>query len=306
MKRTTLRSAALLAAAGLLLSATACAGAKNPTKTESSTETALSPTAPTQSTEDAPQETEAPTLPTEAASTEPAPTDAPTEEPETEAETISAGSLELEFTQSSTSGELGGLTYTISYPEVSTDPAYETAFNDLISSAVASLISYGEGIDYEDDRNVTLTVNQYNITRNDSEYLSILWVGDYFVETAAHPNIFTESIIIDKSSMQIVSIGELYTLNEAFAETVNAEIDANLIPMLAEKLGVMDSELADAGVSGSVDINMLIQDTMEVGTEYSAWLTDDGVAFAVSIAHVYGDYCPVVVPYETLAAYEIG
>ncbi len=294
-------------AAALLATLSACAGAHQDSANDAETQPLLSPTAPTLApVEDSPAETEPPAATAAPTETE-VPTDAPEDptagetEPEA-AETAPETPAALTLTQNTASDSVLGVNYTIDYPTVSGDPDNDAAYGAMIDHAIARIISFGDDLVAMGNGDVTLDVN-YTVTLNNDEYLSILWSGDYFVEMAAYPVNFVHGLIIDKAAMEIVYLADLYNVDETFGEVVNAQVDALLVPTLAERLGVTETELYDAGVSGSFTYSNHLLPEEDFGTSYTAWLTPDGAAIGVELLHVLGDYCPVVIPYDTIADY---
>lgn len=297
-------------AAALLASLSACAGAHQDSANDAETQPLLSPTAPTLApVEDSPAETEPP-----AATAAPTETEVPTDTPEdptaaapdeTDPEPTEAAPTapaELTFMQNTASDSVLGVNYTIDYPTVSGDPDNDAAYGEMIDHAIARIIGFGDDLVAMGNGDVTLDVN-YTVTLNNDEYLSILWSGDYFVEMAAYPVNFVHGLIIDKATMEIVYLADLYNVDEAFGEVVNAQVDALLVPTLAERLGVTETELYDAGVDGNFNYTNHYLPEEDFGTSYTAWLTPDGAAIGVDLLHVLGDYCPVVIPYDTIADY---
>ncbi len=297
---------ATIMAAVLLCGSTACAGAHQDSGTGTDSQPQLSPSAPTHPAEESASGTEAP-VPTEAPTAEPteAETAAPTASPTEGTTEVIPSTAELSFTIQNTAGEgfADVYSYDFDYPEVSGDPANDEKFNELITHEIARLHSYADELTLMECSHVSMHMD-CNVTLNDEHYLSVLWAGDYFIEKAPHPVGFVHSVVIDKQTMETVYLGHFYDYGEEFDAYVNLLVEDLLVPTLAERLGVTETELYDAGVTGSFSSYGYHLPMEDMGTGRSFWLTEEGLVLPVDVLHVYGDYCPIVIPFDKLTAFE--
>ncbi len=291
----------VLTAMLLALAFTACSGEEEEEEEEDHT-FSVADRHPPESTAPAITETEASTETSETVETQ-----APTET-ETSAETQAP--TETETTTETQSA--------VSYKEMTVHDKHNTesyvryplqeggkdadAVNALIRARVDEMLAsiYAEDLDVPDvEWTCNIYVENYEITRDDEKYLSILWTGDWFHSLAAHPNNFAQGIIIDKSTMTEVKLTDLYTVDEAFVQKVQAQVDAQLHSVLAEKFDISTDDVKE--ITSEVTLDGLVQSGTQFGYGIPVCLAENGVIFSVYVPHYIGDHCEIEIPYEELA-----
>ncbi len=197
----------------------------------------------------------------------------------------------------------------IVYPQLDSDTADAKAINDLILGKVQKVVEFADA-QAEDfaaegmDTSCSVHCTKYEIARDDADYLSIVWYGDYFVEMAAHPNNYLDAIIIDKATLTEVTLSDLYTVDDAFSETLKAET-ADALEEWGQAYLPEDDEMTLNYVRSSMDTEWLLASNkvFDIGTD--AYLSEEGLVLALSgMPHAMGDYMEVTVPYEAIAAYQ--
>lgn len=312
MKYTHTKFTAFCAAMLLAAACTACGGAENLSSIVDSavTETKAETEAVSEETTAPSAETEAPTEAETMAETQPQ-TDAPTE---TEAPQPS----ETEPTDTGESGEFITLTVedadkiSIAYPQLDSGTAEAESINAIIRAHVDEMIEFCQeredvarldAIAFGDDERLeravcSLSADNFEITWNDEQYLSICWTGYWSLGTAAHPNGFANGLIIDKETLSEVTLTDLYHVDEGFTQAVQDTIDAGMADALAQKLGTEPEEFA--GMTSTVTTETLQTSNKGFEEGNTAYLTAEGMAISVYTYHAIGDHCEVIVPFETL------
>ncbi len=175
------------------------------------------------------------------------------------------------------------------------------AVNALIKAKADEMLAsiHDEDLDIPDVEWTCNIYADYEITRDDEKYLSILWTGDWFVSYAPHPNQFAQGLIIDKSTMTEVKLTDLYTVDEAFVQKVQTQVDAKLHGALAEKFDVSTDEVS--AITSDVTIEGFVQNGTQFDCIIPVCLAENGVIFSVYVPHYIGDHCEIEIPYAELS-----
>lgn len=291
-----MRYIAACTALALALCLTACSNetesvpeTTNPAVTDSVVEETTETETSTESPETTAAETKAPTE-TETIEETQAPSESETAE---ETQTSAA------YTTMTAKDPENELSY-IKYPKLESGE-HADAINALIKAKADEMLAsiHDEDLDIPDVEWTCNIYADYEITRDDEKYLSILWTGDWFVSYAPHPNQFAQGLIIDKSTMTEVKLNDLYTVDEAFVQKVQAQVDAQLHSVLAEKFDVSTDDVKE------ITSDMTIEGFVQNGTQFDCiipvCLAENGVIFSVYVPHYVGDHCEIVIPYEEFA-----
>ncbi len=198
------------------------------------------------------------------------------------------------------------------YPQANETSAQAQAINALIQDRVQAMLTYCQdaadalreealryGIDdlYQ-NASCSLHVSDYEITRSDADYLSIVWHGEYFLSSAAHPNLFAQGLVIDKKTMTAVSLSDLYEMTPEFYEVIRNEAEARTAAALVQKFGGTEADYANAAPSIYEFVLPTAGETIIDSHMFA--LTDSGIIVDASIPHVFGDYVEIHIPFETI------
>lgn len=286
-------------ALALSLCLTAC-GSKPRTPAESATETTASQTTQAATETETATDTQASTEAETTAETE-APTETETTaETEAPTETATESQPSVGYKEMTAYDAQNPDSY-VRYP-MQEGGKDADAVNALIKARVDEMLAsiHDEDLDVPDMEWIcNIYVGNYEITRDDEKYLSILWTGDWYVSYAAHPNNFAQSIIIDKESLKEVKFSDLYTVDEALVQKVQAQVDAKLQGTLAEKFDVSTDEVSE--ITSSVSLDDLLQSGTEFGWGRPVCLTENGIILSVSVPHYIGDHCEIEIATDALS-----
>lgn len=141
----------------------------------------------------------------------------------------------------------------------------------------------------------------YTITRMDERYVSVLFEGFYYMSRAAYPFTTAEGLVIDMQTLKAVSLTDLYTVDEAFANFVHDASDQYKQTVLAEKLGVSPEQL----LGGTVypDLENLTEANTSARTSISVFMYPDSLGICIPIQHALGDHYEITIPYEELETF---
>ncbi len=209
--------------------------------------------------------------------------------------------------------EDAGYIINVAYPKLDGSTAEADAINRLIAAHVEEMAAYcnevtdyyrkelgSTGYDNPDEIVCDLYARQYEILRDDAEYLSIIWRTTSYVSPAgAHPNNALSGLVIDKHTLQPVTLSDLYNVNDAFLKAADTCTRAAVLVRCGD-------QIEQEGIDPSVLYSLLKDDLQNAGGEafgsMTFALTEKGVLINPGIAHVYGDYIDVEIPYEMIEA----
>ncbi len=198
------------------------------------------------------------------------------------------------------------------YPQANETSAQAQAINALIEERVQAMLAYcqdaadalrEEALQYGYDdlyqnASCSLHIPDYEITRNDADYLSIVWHGEYFLSSAAHPNLFAQGLVIDKHTMTVVSLSDLYKMTPDFYEVIRNEASARTAAALVKKFGGTEADYANAAPS-IYEFALPTAGETIIDSHMFA-LTDSGIIVDAIILHVFGDYVEIHIPFEAI------
>ncbi len=198
------------------------------------------------------------------------------------------------------------------YPQANETSAQAQAINALIQERVQAMLTYcqdaadalrEEALQYGSDdlyqnASCSLHISDYEITRSDADYLSIVWHGEYFLSSAAHPNLFAQGLVIDKKTMTAVSLSDLYEMTPEFYEVIRNEAEARTAAALVEKHGGTEADYAD--VTAYIYEFVLPTAGETIIDSHMFALTDSGIIVDVFVTHAIGDYVEIHIPFEAL------
>ena len=152
----------------------------------------------------------------------------------------------------------------------------------------------------------------YNITRNDSNYLSVTFEGWFHHIKAAYPSHLFYSLTIDKVNVKIIFIDDLYCIDDDFIEFFQSNINELVREGLARKFQILPDDISDDVVKIILEASnnnnfSEIKGKLTSNGEYSYpfFLTDEAVGISISIPHVMGDHFEILISYDELSKYLI-
>lgn len=198
------------------------------------------------------------------------------------------------------------------YPQANETSAQAQAINALIQDRVQAMLDYCQDAadalreealqygydDLYENASCSLHIPDYEITRSDADYLSIVWHGEYFLSSAAHPNLFAQGLVIDKKTMTAVSLSDLYEMTPEFYEVIRNEAEARTAAALVQKFGGTEADYANAAPS-IYEFALPTAGETIIDSHMFA-LTDSGIIVDAIILHVFGDYVEIHIPFETI------
>lgn len=183
----------------------------------------------------------------------------------------------------------------ILYPQFKTKN--KNSVNDLIINFVENFASNVYVSDYV---NLNLEVEKYNITYYDGNLLSIVFEANGYVSTAAYPNNFLYAINIDIGSVSIISLSDIYSVDDAFSSIIDNDFYEQFVPQKLKEWGI--NEDSDSYERYKEDLSYVGPLNLEgsLANEKKYYLQEDSVIICVTIPHAVGDYFQVEVKYSEL------
>lgn len=169
----------------------------------------------------------------------------------------------------------------------SSDSSKEQKINELIKTSVLEVLN-----DKDSFSSLSLTMD-YEIKYKGEDLLSIEYLGLANVKGAAHPvNVIKTTNIHFKKGKQL-SLSDVVTLNDSFAERIRAG---------KYKVYRSDLDLKAAGVLTDVLNGFSNQDLLKSLKQQTAkfYFTKDSLGVSIEVAHVVGDHLEMEMKYKDL------
>ncbi|MBQ7012767.1 MAG: hypothetical protein IJN11_02480 [Oscillospiraceae bacterium] len=240
-----------------------------------------------------------------------APTSAHSETVTTTAPPAASQWTEQERQEGYRGSEEAGYIINVAYPVLQSSPDAD-AINALIAEHVDEMVQHcneitefyreelgSAGYENPDEIFCDLYARQYEILRDDADYLSIVWRTSSYVTSGAYPSNCITGLVIDKHTLQPVTLSDLYNVNDAFMKAADSCTRAAVQVRCGD-------QIEQEGIDPSVLYTLLRDDLQNAGGEafgiMTFALTEKGVLINPGVAHVYGDYVDVEIPYEMIEA----
>lgn len=183
----------------------------------------------------------------------------------------------------------------IIYPQFESES--KQSVNDLIINFVENFASSVYGSDYA---NLNLKVEKYNITYYNGNLLSIVFEANGYVSTAAYPNKFLHAINIDIKSESIISLSDIYSVDDVFSSIIYNDFYEQFAPQKLKEWGINEDD--ESYESYIKDLSYVAPFNLEgtLANEKKYYLQEDTLVFCVTIPHAIGDYFQVEVKYSEL------
>ncbi len=152
----------------------------------------------------------------------------------------------------------------------------------------------------EQDEDTMLSIDMdVTVTRKDEQYISLFYEGLFNVKSTAHPLHIAEGLMINAETGEILHLSDLYTVDEAFAESVCEYSHEHGAEQHADKLGISDEEIP-AELFAETPEHMLewLLHYAEPYTTATVFMYPDALAFSFPVGHALGDHAEVCIPYE--------
>ncbi len=183
----------------------------------------------------------------------------------------------------------------IRYPQI--NAGNQDTINNLIRDFVENFASNAYGSNYV---NLNLKVEKYNITYYAGNLLSIVFEANGNVSTAAYPNNFLYAITIDIESESIISLSDIYSIDDVFSSIIYNEFNEQFAPKKLKEWGI--NEDSDSYERDKEDLSHVGPFNLEgaLANEKKYYLQENAVIICVTIPHAIGDYFQIEVKYSEL------
>ena len=147
----------------------------------------------------------------------------------------------------------------------------------------------------------------YKIMRNDSDYFSIIFEGLCNSKFAAHPTHCFIPITIDKTSKKLITINDLYHINDDFINIFRKEVNKQIREGLAIRLQILPEDIPDDTIEcilesfNDVELYAIKENFIQnSGHDYKFFLTNETLGISISIPFVMGDHFEININYDEL------
>jgi hypothetical protein len=140
----------------------------------------------------------------------------------------------------------------------------------------------------------------YSVTRNDSDYFSVTFEGEFNHKYATHPMNYFDSLIIDVKKCEMITLSALYSINADFVILVRNTFKEQIRSVIAEKIGGTPEEVpeyVEEQLSSYDDTSL--QEALHQST-FRNFLTEKGLGISVPFSHAMGDHFEILISYDDL------
>ena len=186
----------------------------------------------------------------------------------------------------------------IKYPQIDDDNLED--INKLIKEFAEGIASERYGEDYI---NLNIKVSTYEIAYYKNNLLSIVFEANGYVSTAAYPNNFLRSINIDLKNASIISLSDIYFIDDNFAEVVDNNFQEQFLPKKLKEWGInKDHALYDKYKEDLAFVKPCnLQGTLL--DENRFYFSESELVICTGVEHAIGDHFEVDIEYSQLKSF---
>ena len=183
----------------------------------------------------------------------------------------------------------------IRYPQIDDDNLED--INRLIKEFAENIASESYGEDYV---NLNLEISNYEIVYHKKDLLSIVFEANGYVSTAAYSNRFLRTINIDLKTSSVISLSDIYFINDNFKDLVNMNFQEQFPPEKLKEWNInKENRLYDKYKKElSFVIPSNLQDTLL--DENRFYFSENKLVICVGVEHAMGDYFELEIEYSKL------
>ena len=164
----------------------------------------------------------------------------------------------------------------------------------------------------EDDYTLQAMEISYIITRNDSDYISIAFDGEFYHKMLPHPIQCFYSITLDKINEKTVFIDDLYRIDDDFVKLFQRKINELAREGLAKRFQALPEDIPDDIVQyvlesfSDAKLHEIKECfTSDNGYSYPFFLTDDSVGISIPQIFAIGGHFEILITYEELMPFAL-
>ena len=157
----------------------------------------------------------------------------------------------------------------------------------------------------EDDYTFQAIDIDYQVTRNDSYFFSVIFEGMSNQKMSAHPHHYFNSLIIDLKNKQTTTLKEIYCIDDTFVTIVRKAFKEQIRANLAEKYGTQPEDIPvdfenELDYVSNYNIQQALKSDGSDDYGYSCFLTEDAVGISMPVAYTKGDHWEIFIDHECL------
>jgi len=200
-------------------------------------------------------------------------------------------------------------------------PQFNDMFSnvDNINNLILDFVKIAVGEDFKGDLRDTsetcewddtdyslkaINVN-YEITRFDSDYLSIIFTGEFHHKPAAYPNDYFSTLVVDLNKHKVIALEDLYTVNLSFTELLEEEIEKQIL--LSPRFINTDKnqketvrEYLKSNYSSDDLLKKLRSNNAYIEYKLNFYLTYEKLGIVFPLIHSISDFAVALINYDEL------
>lgn len=150
----------------------------------------------------------------------------------------------------------------------------------------------------------------YKIERNDLDYFSVTFEGDYNNKEASHPINYFNSLTIDLKKREPVTLSDLYRIDTDFVSLIQKKLRKQIQSELLENEIILSDEIPESVKELLSYDNTLLLDSLHQANKNSdygfySFLTDTALGISIPLEHVIGNHFEIMIAYEELESFKI-
>ncbi len=155
-----------------------------------------------------------------------------------------------------------------------------------------------DGWDYEEITGLSAEI-KYEITRNDSEYLSVVFDGIPYYKGAAHPYHYFNVLILDVKNCKLLSLSDLYVIDDGFIDIMRDNYKKQMVAYLND-LNCTAKEYSELYKDNAYYKDVLSRTNKNTNGGYECFLTENELGISFPIAHALGEHFEVYIDFDKL------
>lgn len=173
----------------------------------------------------------------------------------------------------------------IEYPQILNTT--DEKVNKMIQQFVENIL---QDLSAPEDYSIQLT---YDIKHFNESFLSITFQGFWNDIIAAHPIDYFNALTIDLQNNKVISLTDLYHIDQSFVNTVRQKFKDQAADAVAEKTFISSEQRYSVEDELDKLDDKFLQELLK--TSYPYFLTDKAVGISISISHAIGDHVEIYV-----------
>jgi hypothetical protein len=181
---------------------------------------------------------------------------------------------------------------TINYPVITNvtggDEEHVNALNETIKSSATAVLKDFDG----DYTGLTYTLD-YEVEYKGVDYLSVVYMGSFNIEGAAHPNNVLHTTNLDIKNNKLIFLSDAVEVSENFAQKFK---EGTYLPY-SDDLNIAEDGYLDVTIDGFKNEELVNTFNM---SRTNFYFTGEALVVSVEIAYAAGNHLEMIISYDSL------